>query len=683
MQLIPAMNVGGTERGVLDLVKFFKKADVKNIVVSSGGSLVKELEKEQIMHYRLSVHQKSPLLLFNIPKLWKIIEEEKIDIVHARSRMPAWVGFLASRNSRAHFITTAHGIYKNKFFSEVMGWGKFVICPSGVVARYLKENFGVPEEKIFIINRWVDLNRFKFSEYHLRAKNTLIISIGRISPTKGYEYLIEAFKKIVRFNPYFKLKIIGTPDKSRTRYFEYLKTLVSRFSLSYNVEFTGLRHDIENILTQAHILVAPSVIEESFGRVVIEAFASGTPVVATNIGGFKEIIDDGVNGILVEPKNSEAIAQGILKIFNNPGQSEVLTRNARKKVEQFYTMEKCLRQTENVYKETLNKLRILTIKISSLGDLILTFPAIKAIREKFPGASIYFLTAKKYHSLLLDCPYIDEVITLGDNYKNWRSILNIAKDLRRKSFDYIIDLQNSRSSHLISFFSFPHYSLGFSLRWGFLLNKKVKYALQDNPLGSQEKILELLGIRFPQKKLIFWEKKNDFPFSLSDTELIGINISASQKWGSKNWPAKHIVRLIEMIYKNLPAFKVILLGDDRATLYANEIMKSLAFGPINFCGKTTLNNLPLILKRLKVFITPDTATLHLACALEIPTIALFGPTDPNRHIVKSPNLYVFCEKIFCSFCYKPKCRQKDSNLCLEKISPQRVFDKIKEIVGNK
>jgi len=680
MQILPSMNIGGVERGVLDLCHFFKGKDVTNIVVSSGGNLIRILEENGIKHYKLAVQRKSPFSLFLIPKLRRIIEEEGVDIVHARSRVPGWISFFASRNSRASFVTTAHGVYKNKFFSEVMGWGKFVICPSKVVARHMKDVFGVPEEKIVIVNRWVDLEKFKFLDYKSRQNSNTIVSIGRISQTKGYEHLIRSFSKVVRFNPYLKLKIVGSADKSKSKYLQHLKTLVSRFSLNYNVEFLGFAQNIEGILSQARILIAPSVIEESFGRVLIEAFACGVPVMASDIGGFKEIIESGKDGILFEPADSEAITEGILKLLKDGSFAEKITTNARKKVEQLYTMDKCLLETEEVYKAVQSELKILVIKISSLGDLILSFSSLKALRQKFPTAKINLLTLKKYHSLLYDCPYVDEIIFLEDKYKKLANILRIAKELRRKSFDYIIDFQNSRYSHLISFFSFPCFSFGYSLRLGWLLTKRIKYDRGVDPLTSQESILKTLGITLAEKKLTFWPREKDIPFDLPDKNTICINVSASSRWTSKRWPSKNIIKLIELINKNLANFRVILIGDKDSKKYASEIEKSTSARVINLSGKTTLRDLPQVIKKMDVFITPDTANLHLACALGVPTIALFGPTDPKKHTVKWPELYVFYQDLPCSFCYSSKCKLAPESVCLDKISPQQIFAKIKEIV---
>ncbi len=172
---------------------------------------------------------------------------------------------------------------------------------------------------------------------------------------------------------------------------------------------------------------------------------------------------------------------------------------------------------------------------------------------------------------------------------------------------------------------------------------------------------------------------NSEKFLGNEKNLIGINISASKKWLTKNWPVAHIKSLIELINKNLPSYKIVLLGDSDSKTIATELESAVARAPVNLCGKTNLQDLPSVIKRLQVFITPDTATLHLAQAVGVPTIGLFGPTDPNRHAVKSKNLYIICKELLCSFCYSPKCKLDKINLCMEKISPQEVFSQIKEI----
>jgi ADP-heptose:LPS heptosyltransferase/glycosyltransferase involved in cell wall biosynthesis len=688
VQILPKMKAGGVERGVLDLVSYFKKhkkfSGFESAVISAGGGLAYLLDQAGIKHYKIPVDKKSLFSLFLVYRISKLIAKDKPDIIHARSRVPAWISFFATRNKKCHFITTAHGIYGNKVSSEVMGWGKFVICPSKIVARHMKERFGVPEEKILIIPRWVDLNKFKFTDYQSRIENNFIVAVGRISPTKGYQYLIDAFRKVVRFKPYLKLKIVGSADKNKSGYLDYLKTLVTRFSLNYNVEFTGFSQNIEDVLAGAKILVAPSVIEEAFGRVVIEAAACGVPVIATKVGGFEEIIDDKKDGLLVPPSDVDSLSEAILKLVNDPKIAQKLSTQAREKVSEYYSMDKALDSLGKVYEKTVNEKRILITKISSLGDIILAIPSLARLRQKFPKAKIYLLTLKKYASFFYNCPYLDKVITVSSDYKKIKKIFQISKKLRRLSFDYIVDLQNNRASQLIAFLSFGRKTFGFRRKLGFLLNHTATYKKKEmiDPLESQERILKLLGVTFLEKKLLFWQTKplDLSGFGLGEGKLIGINISASEKWETKNWPLENINRFIKLFIKKYPGYRVVLLGDKTAKPRAESIKNiNKSRKIIDLCGKTEINELIEILKKLKLFITPDTATLHLAQSLGTEIIGLFGPTNPKLHTIEAVNLKIIEKKLFCRYCYKGRC---STSQCMRDITAKEVLSSADAVLGD-
>jgi len=683
-QILPKMNVGGVERGVMDLVRFFKTDPrISCFVISGGGRLVSELKAEGITHHTLGVYQKSLGSLANVGRLRDILAAEGADIAHARSRVPAWLAFLATRNSPVNFLTTAHGMYKNRLASEVMGWGKFVICPSQAVAAYMRRVYGVPQEKIVVINRWVDLARFQFSEYSRRLDCRTIVTMGRLSPSKGYEYIIEAFKELVRFDDRLRLKIVGNPDPAKLYYFRYLKGLVAKYGLGRNVEFEGFRQDVENVLADTRMLVAASVSDESFGRVVIEAQACGVPVIATDVAGFREIIDHNETGIKVPPADSRAIADSILRLLDDHVSASSMVSAARRKVEENYSLEKCLKETAQLYERVVNEQRILVIKISSLGDIILCLPSLKAIKERYPAARVSVLTLRKYAAIFYGCPWIDEVISLGSGYKSFFEIWDLGNALRRRAFDYIIDLQNSRVSHVLSALSLARYSVGFSLRWGKLLSLRAVYRKDQGPLESQGEVLKLAGVELRDKKLVFWDAGFAGQFDLPDTLLVGINVSASARWESKNWPFDAMRRLIELLDKEYPSSRVVLLGDVQTLSLADSLQATSAGRLINLCGRTSLSDLPRVLKRLKVLVTPDTATLHLAQACGVPVIALFGPTDPARHCVKSDNLRIINKKIECSYCYKPNCRLKANlNRCMKEIKAEEVFEAIKHVITN-
>lgn len=200
LQVLPKLEYGGVERGTIDIAKYLAENKHKCIVVSGGGVLLKYLDKAGIKHYTLPVYRKSPFVIVKMVKeLVKIIREENIQIVHARSRVPAIAAFFASRITNVKFITTAHGYYSKNIFSYIMGWGKFVISISNPIAKHMIEDFGVPYNRIRIIHRGVDLEKFRFKSPSENAHSEFTIGIiARITPLKGHMDFIKASSLVAR-----------------------------------------------------------------------------------------------------------------------------------------------------------------------------------------------------------------------------------------------------------------------------------------------------------------------------------------------------------------------------------------------------------------------------------------------------------------------------------------------------
>src|SRR3989338_5031516 len=164
LQILPRLDVGGVETGTIYLAKELIKRGHKVIVVSGGGKLVKNLIEMNVRHIELAVHKKSPItILDSIKKLEAIIKDERVDIVHSRSRVPNIIAFFAARHAGAKFIATAHGYYSNHFISRITGWAKFIIVASSVIGRHMIDDFKVPHERVKLVPRGVDLDRFKFN----------------------------------------------------------------------------------------------------------------------------------------------------------------------------------------------------------------------------------------------------------------------------------------------------------------------------------------------------------------------------------------------------------------------------------------------------------------------------------------------------------------------------------------
>ncbi|MFH0877605.1 MAG: GT4 family glycosyltransferase PelF, partial [Candidatus Omnitrophota bacterium] len=541
LQALPQLNVGGVETGTVDLAKVLVKKGHRCIVVSAGGELVAELEAHGVKHYKLPLHSKAfPVMVKAARQLADIIRLENIQIVHARSRVPAWVGFMACRQTRATFITTAHGHYSRHLFSYMMGWGKYTIVPSTVIGKHMMEDFGVPLENIRLIPRSVDLERYSFQLPKEKAKTQFTVGvIGRITPIKGQLYFLKAMSRILRSMPYVNAWLIGGVSPGKDHYKEELEVWTRRLGLSHAVKFLGNRRDIPQVLRQLDCLVMPSIAEEAFGRVIVEAQASGVPVVATRVGGVTEIIDDGQDGLLVFPKDHEGLADAISKILKDPSLARQLAQAGRRKVEEKFSLTKMAQDTLAVYSDALAHPRILVIKISAVGDAVLATPSFKAIKKKFPTAHVVCLVGKQAKDVFQRCPAIDELLVcdLEDKDRGLRGMIRLAKKLLRRRFDMVIDFQNNRKSHLLGYLTYSPQRYGYDNgKLGFLLNHRIKDAKEPlSPVEHQFQVLKMLGISYQGETLELWPSAEDERFAqdflkgywVGKERLIGINVGAS------------------------------------------------------------------------------------------------------------------------------------------------------------
>jgi len=687
LQILPELNVGGVETGTVDLAKYLVSQGHKSFVVSNGGALVAGLQSDGSKHYTLPVHSKNLFTMYHcVGKLVSIIQKEKIDIVHARSRVPAWIAYFACRKTEAHFLTTCHGYYSKHLFSKVMGWGKMIIAISEIIGRHMVQDFGTPAENIRVIARSVDVNKFNIPrEPKVNKKAFTIVMIGRITPLKGHPYFLKAMARVINRLPSAKIQIIGDASPKKQAYKEELILLVKRLGISEKVEFMGNRRDIPEILSKADCLVLSTITQEAFGRVIIEAQASGVPVVATRVGGVTEVIDHEKTGLLVLPKDVEAMADAVLRILNNPDFSAGLVAEAKKKIDARYTLAHMAEATIGVYKELMNSTKILIIKLTAVGDVVLSTAAFKAIRYKFPNAQITCLTSPQASAIVESCPHINEVIVADPKFNGFKAIYQVSKELRGYHFDKIIDLQNNRVSHLLSYLTFPKESYGYNNgKLGFLLTKKIKDNVRNiPPVEHQFRILKMLGIDYDlgQRLELFPSIKDEqYVQELLDSEwlsegqvFIGLNISASKEWQTKNWPIEHMSKLCDILgHKNI---RVVLTGEEKDRTLSRKLIAKARSKPASFVGKTTILQLAALIKRCQVYISPDSAPLHVAASMKIPVIAFFGPTDARRHMPPTDKNVILHKPMKCSPCYSGICKIQ-THACMNTISPEEVSRKV-------
>lgn len=692
LQILPALNLGGVETGTLDLSKHLVREGHKAVVVSSGGELVKELESYGAIHYQLPVHKKSVFTIIKmVPRLIKLIKKEKIDVVHARSRVPAWIAYFACRKTNAVFITTCHGYYKKHPFSNVMGWAKLVIVPSNVIGRHMIDDFGTPHERVRLIPRSVDLERFKYIAPDKKRQAEFRVGIiGRLTPLKGHLDFVKAMARVSRQVPSLKIWIVGDAPPSKQTYKEQVKVLVKRLGLWHCTEFLGAQKDIPAILSNLDLLVLATTTHEAFGRVIVEAQASGVPVVATRVGGVVDIIEDKKTGLLVAPADPQSMSEAAIKIFKDIELSQNLAQNAYRKVKEKYRVELMVKNTIDVYREALGKFKILIIKFGSLGDIILSTAAMKALRKKF-NPQVYrisLLVREESKDILLRCPYIDELLSCDfkNKDKGIKGFLRLASVLRKKNFDIVIDLQNNRKSHILSGLTLALNRYGYDRKLGFLLNHRLKNKRPESgPIKHQFRILKMLGIDLEDSQLELWPTEVDQKYIdeflnsqwLSPNQrLVGINVSASVRWVTKNWPLRYIAKLCQELKDR--DIRMVITGTERDLDVVNTLIEMTKDAkPINACVKTTVNQLACLIKRCAAFISPDSAPLHIAVAMQVPLVALFGPTEPLRHLPPIKDYIVLKKDLSCSPCYKSKCKTKE---CMELIKPEEVLEAIEKLL---
>lgn len=309
MQVLPALDGGGVERGTLEVARELVRRGHRSLVISAGGRMVAELERDGSEHIAWPIGVKSLLTLRFVSKLRRLLAERRVDILHARSRLPAWIAYLAWRGmdpaKRPHFITTVHGLYSVNRYSAIMTRGERVIAVSDTVKDYILANYPeVDPARIKVIHRGVDPSEFPFGykpspewlarwyAQYPQLKDKFIITLpGRLTRLKGHEEFIELMARLKASGQSVHGLIVGGEDPRRRAYAEELRRVIAARGLDGTITFTGQRADMRDIYAASNLVLSLSTKPESFGRTVLEALSLGVPVIGYDHGGVGEILD--------------------------------------------------------------------------------------------------------------------------------------------------------------------------------------------------------------------------------------------------------------------------------------------------------------------------------------------------------------------------------------------------------
>ncbi len=377
LQVIPKLGYGGAETGCFDIAHYLPENGCESFIVTSGGELIKFINKEKVKLIKLPVHSKNPLMiLFNTIALIFIIIFNNISIVHARSRAPAWSCFFATKVTRRKFVTTFHGTYSfrsklKKFYNSVMVRSNLIIAGSNFIFSHIKENYSNYlnlKNKLLVIFRGINVDYFDsttkieteekqlLKNWGIEENKKIILLPGRLTSWKGQELFLEAVNLVnvqLGYEAFYAV-ILGS-EQGRDLFKKKLIRLVEQFRMTKQVKFISHCKDMALAYKVSNIVVSSSIEPEAFGRVAVEAQSMEKVIIASNIGGSNETIIDGKTGYLFETGNPQSLCEKILKVLNlDETTLNTLGANGRKNIISKFNVEKMCFSTYSEYKKLIN-----------------------------------------------------------------------------------------------------------------------------------------------------------------------------------------------------------------------------------------------------------------------------------------------------------------------------------------
>ena len=376
IQIIPNMEIGGAEKTVLEIGAYLKNTHYEPIVLTSGGRMIESLKEKKIKVLVRKIDQKNPFGIFtNIEKFKNIFSENKVSLVHVRSRAPAWSAYYASKKLNIPFIATWHGHAENssffkKKYNSIMLRGNAVIANSKYTAKKISENYNYDISNIDIIPRGVSsadygVNNFSEKEildlkreWDITNDQKVILLPARYTRWKGHELAIRACSKLIEENPKLNVSIIFIGNKKGSeRYVSNLEKLSNSLGLSNYIKILGNFKNMALAYHVSDIILYPSIIPEPFGRVPIEAQAAGKIIIASNNGGMTETIKEGANntGFRIKNNDMEDLKNKINLALNfNDHEINNLRKRAVENVDKNFSLENMCKKTLDVYDRILN-----------------------------------------------------------------------------------------------------------------------------------------------------------------------------------------------------------------------------------------------------------------------------------------------------------------------------------------
>ena len=377
LQVIPKLGYGGAETGCYDIAHYLPENGCKSFIVTSGGELLKFVDKNKVKVFRLPVQSKNPILiLINAIILTFIILFNNISIVHARSRAPAWSCLIACKITGRKFVTTFHGTYNfksslKKLYNSVMVRSDLIIAGSNFIFSHIKENYSNylnQKKKLLVVFRGINVDYFDpttkleteekklLKQWEIEKDKKIILLPGRLTTWKGQEVFIEAINLVnieLGYEAFYAV-ILGS-NQGRNLYKKKLIRLSEQYRLTKQLRFIDHCKDMALAYKVSDIIVSASIEPEAFGRVSVEAQSMEKPVIASNIGGSNETVVDEKTGYLFKAGDAKSLSQKILKTLTiDETQLKLIGVEGRKNIVQKFNVEKMCFSTYSEYKRLIN-----------------------------------------------------------------------------------------------------------------------------------------------------------------------------------------------------------------------------------------------------------------------------------------------------------------------------------------
>ncbi|WP_440655227.1 glycosyltransferase family 4 protein [Candidatus Pelagibacter sp. HIMB1506] len=377
LQVIPKLGYGGAETGCYDIAHYLPENGCKSFIVTSGGELLKFVDKNKVKVFRLPVQSKNPILiLINAIILTFIILFNNISIIHARSRAPAWSCLIASKITSRKFVTTFHGTYNfksnlKKLYNSVMVRSDLIIAGSNFIFSHIKKNYSNylnQKKKLLVVFRGINVDYFDpttkleteekklLKQWEIEKDKKIILLPGRLTTWKGQEVFIEAINLVnieLGYEAFYAV-ILGS-DQGRDLYKKKLIRLSEQYRLTKQLRFIDHCKDMALAYKVSDIIVSASIEPEAFGRVSVEAQSMEKPIIASNIGGSNETVIDEKTGYLFKAGDAKSLSQKILKTLTiDETQLKLIGFEGRKNIVQKFNVEKMCFSTYSEYKRLIN-----------------------------------------------------------------------------------------------------------------------------------------------------------------------------------------------------------------------------------------------------------------------------------------------------------------------------------------